>query len=56
MATLSTRLAFRFNPDAPVVHQFNLALDNLFAVLRVLHRLAVQVQVLRVDRLLYSNW
>src|SRR5579884_3527277 len=37
------------DPDAPVVHEPNLALDHLLPVLGVLHGLAVQVEVLRVD-------
>src|SRR5262249_21129242 len=40
----------RFLPDAPLVHEPDLAPDDLLAVLRVLHRRALEIEVLRVDR------
>src|SRR5881296_2155326 len=42
-------------PDPAVVHQLDLPLDDLLAVLGVLHRLALEVEVLRVDRLLVED-
>src|SRR5438132_5491833 len=38
-------------PDAAVVHELDLPLDDLLAVLGVLHRRALEVEVLRVDGL-----
>src|SRR2546425_8831125 len=42
-------------PDPAVMHQPDLALDDLLAVLGVLHGLALEVEVLRVDRLLVED-
>src|SRR5213075_3416491 len=47
--------AIGFLPDAAVVHELDLPLDDLLAVLGVLHRLALEVEVLRVDRLLVED-
>src|SRR3989441_9792148 len=38
-------------PDAAVVHELDLPLDDLLAVLGVLHRRALEVEVLRIDGL-----
>src|SRR5205814_565243 len=43
--------AFGLLPDAAVVHELDLPLDDLLAVLGVLHRRALEVEVLRVDGL-----
>src|SRR6266478_2982127 len=42
-------------PDPAVVHQLDLPLDDLLAVLGVLHRLALEIEVLRIDRLLVEE-
>ena len=42
----------RLLPDPALVHQRDLLLDHLLAILLVLHRLALEIQVLRIDRLL----
>src|SRR5213593_175622 len=47
--------ALRLLPDPPVVHQLDLPLDDLLAVLRVLHGLALEIEVLRIDRLLVEE-
>src|SRR6266511_2433331 len=52
---LQRRLSLRFHPDASVMHQVYLALDDLLAILRMLHRLTLEVQVFRVDGLLVHD-
>src|SRR2546425_2603008 len=42
-------------PDAAVVHELDLALDDLLAVLGVLHRRALEIEVLGIDRLLVEQ-
>src|SRR5712692_3334424 len=41
--------AVRLNPNIPIVHQLNLPLDHLLAVLGMFHGDAVEVEVLGVD-------
>src|SRR5262245_50091768 len=50
-----TGSAIGFDPDAAVVHEADLALDDLVAILLVLHRRALEVEVLRVDRLFVED-
>src|SRR5262249_60637837 len=47
--------ALRLLPDPPVVHQLDLPLDDLLAVLGVLHGLTLEIEVLRIDRLLVEQ-
>src|SRR5262245_49078437 len=54
-AQYSLALALWLDPDAALVHQAYLALDNLLAILRMLHGRALQVEVLRIDRLLVEE-
>src|SRR5205807_4865999 len=42
-------LAIRFDPDAAFVHEINLTLNNLFAILRVLHGLAIEIEILGIN-------
>src|SRR4030095_12890982 len=49
------RSALRLLPDAAVVQETDLALDDLVAVLGVLHRRALEVEVLGIDRLLVEQ-
>src|SRR5205814_916778 len=51
----AARSALRLLPDAALVHQPDLPLDDLLAVLGVLHRRALEVEVLRVDRPLVED-
>src|SRR5262245_16026639 len=51
----SLPLSARAGPDAALVHQADLALDHLVPVLLVFHRRSLEVQVLRVDRLLVQE-
>src|SRR3990170_8068375 len=55
MRTAFMRLVGRPRPDAAVVHQADLLLDDLLPVLGVLHGRPLQVEVLRVDRLLVHD-
>src|SRR5436305_239191 len=55
MCCRSHCLSLRFDPNATLMHEINLALDDLFAVLSVLHWLAIQVEVLRVNGLLVEE-
>src|SRR5262245_25058858 len=50
-----TSLSLRPLPDAPVVHEADLAPDHLVAILLVLHRGALQIEVLRIDRFLVKQ-
>src|SRR5438094_29593 len=50
--SLPIGLSLRFDPDATLMHQIDLAGNDLLAVLGVLHRLPVQVQILWINRLL----
>src|SRR5438093_4210448 len=52
---LQSSLPLRLLPDAAVVHEPDLAPDDLLAILLVLHGRAVEVEVLRVDRLLVEE-
>src|SRR5262249_57836291 len=47
--------ALRLLPDPPVVHQLDLPLDDFLAVLGVLHGLTLEIEVLRIDRLLVEQ-
>src|SRR5262245_33150904 len=49
------RLSIGLGPDSPVVHEPDLPADDLLAVLLVLHGLALEVEVLGVDRLLVDD-
>src|SRR5215510_14274523 len=42
-------------PDPAIVHQLDLPLDDLLAVLGVLHGLTLEIEVLRIDRLLVEK-
>src|SRR6266516_192823 len=44
-------LSLWLHPDTSLVHQVNLFLNDLLSVLSMLHRLAIQVQILRINRL-----
>src|SRR3989337_2254221 len=55
LAVRGGRSAARLGPDAALVHQGDLLLDDLLAVLGVLHRGALEVEVLGVDRLLVQD-
>src|SRR5579884_3196292 len=48
-------LALRLDPDAALVQQVDLSLDNLLAVLSMLHRLTLQVEIFGIDRLLIEQ-
>src|ERR1700730_6747134 len=48
-------LVGRFFPDAALMHQRDLLLDDLLAILAMLHRLALEVQVLRINRFLVKH-
>jgi hypothetical protein len=51
----SVCLSLRLYPDTPFVHQVDLLLNDLLPVLSMLHRLAIQVQILRINRLFVNN-
>src|SRR5947207_3854747 len=45
----------RLLPNPALVHQLDLLFDDLLPVLSVLHRLALEIQVLRVNRLFVDD-
>src|SRR5712692_3276043 len=47
--------AGRLGPDAAVLQKLDLRLDHLLPVLRMLHRLAFEIKVLGIDRLLVKE-
>src|SRR5215217_5045592 len=49
------RLLIGLHPDPSLVHQADLALDHLLAVLRVLHGRPIEVQIFRIDWLLVEQ-
>src|SRR5262249_19631264 len=51
----TTDSALGLRPDTPVVQEADLALDDLVAVLGVLHRCPLEVEILGVDRLLVEE-
>src|SRR5579875_2530722 len=48
-------LAVGPGPDAALVHEVDLALDDLLAILGMLHGFAIQVQVFGINRLLVEH-
>src|SRR5262245_1918837 len=42
-------------PDSAIVHQADLPADDLLAILLVLHRRALEIEVLRIDRLVVED-
>src|SRR5215468_1321927 len=50
-----TSLPLRSLPDAAVVHEADLAPDDLVSIFLVLHGGALQIEVLRIDRLLVQE-
>src|SRR6185436_18514719 len=48
-------LTRRLLPDSALVHQLDLLLDDFLAIFCMLHGLALQVEVLRIDRLFVDD-
>ena len=44
-----------WNPDIAFVHELDLAFDHLLMILRVLHRLALEIEILGINRLLIEK-
>ncbi len=55
-ASPSSTSSARLHPDTALVHELDLALGKLFAILGVFHRFAVKVEALRVDGFLVKNY